>query len=65
MESNIAEEVDQIFPAMVPKNFNNEPESINYGMFAPLILEVVKRHDNEINQLSKNAFLWKDIILKK
>ena len=47
----IAEEVVLIEPRLVAYNKNNEPESIYYDRFIPLLLNIIKRQKNEINTL--------------
>ena len=49
----IAEEVDKLFPILVPKDDIGRPSSVKYSLLAVLLLEEMKKMRNEINALKK------------
>lgn len=49
----IAEEVDEIFPELVPKDENGIPNSVNYRHFTGLLLEALKAQKIQIEELKQ------------
>ena len=47
----IAEEVNEYYPEIVPKNSNNEPESIRYDLLSVILLEEIKKLKAEIDNI--------------
>jgi hypothetical protein len=49
----IAEEVDQVFPELAPKNEAGQPESVNYKHMVGLLVEVIKDLNKRIQALEQ------------
>ena len=49
----IAEEVEKYFPIIVPKDKMGRPASVRYSLLSVLLLEELKRHNDEIEDLKK------------
>jgi hypothetical protein len=47
----IAEEVDEIFPQMVPKDKDGLPESVRYDKLSVILIDIVKKQQKEIDDL--------------
>jgi hypothetical protein len=54
----IAEEVDKLFPTLVPKDNIGRPSSVKYSLLGVLLLEEIKKlknkYDGEIEELKRN-----------
>lgn len=50
----IAEEVDELFPIIVPKDDKNQPASVRYSMLGVLLIAEIKKIKKEIEELKNN-----------
>jgi hypothetical protein len=50
----IAEEVEEIFPAIVVRNNDNQPETVQYHVLPVLLLNEMKKQQTTIIELQKN-----------
>jgi len=50
----IAEEMEELYPEVVVKDDDNEPESINYARMVVILMEKVKDLQNQINILKES-----------
>jgi hypothetical protein len=51
----IAEEVDQYFPNLVPKDIHGQPASVKYSLLSVLLLEEVKKLKKEIEEIKNEV----------
>ena len=49
----IAEEVEDFLPQIVTKDYNGNPSSVSYGRLVALLVEAVKKQDEQIQNLTK------------
>ena len=49
----IAEEVDEVLPQIVTRDTDGNPTSVSYGRLTALLIEVVKKQDEQIENLTK------------
>jgi hypothetical protein len=49
----IAEEVDEVLPQIVTRDTDGNPTSVSYGRLTALLIEVVKKQDEQIENLIK------------
>jgi hypothetical protein len=56
----IAEEVDLVFPELAPKNEEGQPETVNFKHLTGLLVEVVKKQKEEIENLKDELQAIKD-----
>ena len=57
----IAEEVEKVFPELVSKDEDGNPEAMSYGRMTAVLLEAIKELKQEVDELRQENIYIKDM----